>query len=92
MRWGSIHENSIDEILQNEGLDELVARSAVLKAGECQGCHLFPLCHGGCPIDGYVHSGSFSRKTIWCAGKKRFVAKYFEPITSLRVENLAEFV
>ncbi len=90
MNWGGICEMSIDEMMKDKGLIELEKRSMRLKETDCKGCALFPICHGGCPIDGYVRYGSVSRKTGWCGAKKRFIAKYFEPVTSLKVENLPD--
>jgi uncharacterized protein len=90
MNWGNIKEDSLDIIFQNKGLDELDERRGVLKEGECQECKLFPICHGGCPIDSYIHYKNFSRKTNWCSGKRRFIYKYFEPTTSLTIENITK--
>jgi uncharacterized protein len=92
MNWGNIREMSIDEMMTQNGQLELETRSRRLKETDCKECNLFPICHGGCPIDAYVAYGNMDRKTGWCNAKKRFIAEYFEPVTSLKVENLMDCV
>jgi uncharacterized protein len=89
MKWGNIEDSSIEELF-SRSCDQLRGRLEHLKEGECKGCRLFPICHGGCPIDAYVSSGHFDRKTGWCEARKRFIYDYFEPITGIKVENVRD--
>ncbi len=91
MVWGSIHNKSIDELFAHEQLAELSQRTQQLREGECKGCQLFPICHGGCPVDAFTAYGTFNRKTNWCNWKRRFVSLYFEPVTGSRVGNLRDY-
>lgn len=91
MRWGRIQDKSIDELFEHSQLNEMQHRCDTLRAGDCKGCDIFPICHGGCPVDSYVLHGTFNRKTDWCNWKRRFIYKYFEPITGLKAENLREY-
>jgi len=43
--------------------------------------------HGGCPLDAYAEHRTFDRRTPWCAAKKVFLEKYFEPITGVKVDG-----
>lgn len=90
LQWGNIAEVTFDELLEHRGMEELRGRNAALREGDCSGCRLFALCHGGCPIDGYVAHGSFQHKTGWCAARQRFAFEYFEPITGLSVEGIED--
>ncbi len=62
------------------------ARQLHLEQGECKGCRLWTVCHGGCPLDSYAETGDWMRKSPLCAYKKGFIEKYFEPITGVRFE------
>ena len=90
MSYGNIHDRSIDEMFEISR-KEMGGRTRALRDGECSGCNLFPICHGGCPLDGYAAHGDFNRKTGWCEAKKLFVSKYFEPLTGITAEGLTDY-
>ena len=80
--YGSILDKSIAQILADPQRTELLRRNEVLRDGECKGCRFWTICHGGCPLDGWIEGGSFMHKTSWCNAKRRFIEKYFEPTVS----------
>lgn len=80
--YGSILDRSISQILADPQRAELLRRNEVLRAGECQGCRFWSICHGGCPLDGWAEGGSLMHKTGWCSAKRRFIEEYFEPAAS----------
>ena len=56
--YGSIHDRSIAEVFADPQRDELRCRNEVLSQGSCRGCGCWAICHGGCPLDGYLNTGS----------------------------------
>lgn len=85
--YGSIIDRKIDEVLHDERRGVLLDRVTMLKKGECSGCRFWFICHGGCPLDAWSRNGSFMRKTEWCEAKVRFIEKYFEPVTGIKVNG-----
>ena len=86
LAYGTVFDHSLAEMRRDPQRDALAHRNEVLPRGECQGCRLWPVCHGGCPLDAWADQHAFDHKTPWCAAKKRFVEQYFEPVTGLRCE------
>jgi uncharacterized protein len=84
--YGSIRERSFADILRDGQRDQLAARVKRLAETECQGCRVWDLCHGGCPLDAWSAHGGFAHKSEWCAARKGFIEKVFEPITGRRYE------
>jgi uncharacterized protein len=84
--YGHIHDNSIVTVLNDPQKEMYRSRQPLLKDGECSGCRLWAICHGGCPLDGYAETGDWMRKSPLCAYKKGFIEKYFEPIAGVRFE------
>jgi len=81
LSYGNIRDRSFGEILSDSQREELAARVIHLAETECDGCRLWELCHGGCPLDSWSKHGEFQHKTEWCIAKRGFIEKYFEPIT-----------
>ena len=75
---------SVEEAFNHPYRKALQERDKVLLNGECKGCEYFPICHGGCPLDGWNVSGNIQTKSEWCYSTKYFLKKYFEPITGLK--------
>ena len=88
--YGHLSRRSFTEILADPLRETLLRRKKVLKEGECADCRFWTLCHGGCPLDVYQGAGSFLHKSPWCAAKKGFLEKYFEPITGVRFQPRLE--
>lgn len=81
--YGTIFDRSMSEVFASPERTELRLRSEVLFGGECRGCPYWPVCHGGCPLDGCLNTGSLMEKTGWCRGKRDFIDRYFVPITGI---------
>ena len=84
--YGNIAEKTLESIIRDAKRDELEERQAVLHDGECFGCRLWNICHGGCPLDAYSKHKSFMHKSEWCYSRKGFIEKYFEPVTGVTFE------
>lgn len=82
--YGSIFDKSLAESRADPQRDVFRQRDRELEHGECADCRFWQLCHGGCPLDAWADRGSFMHKTPWCAAKKLFIEKHFEPLTGLR--------
>ena len=80
---GSVDNMSIIEAFRASYRKELAKRTTYLAENDCKGCEYFKLCHGGCPLDGWNYRDTIFAKTEWCASRKLFLKKYFEPITGL---------
>lgn len=80
LNYGSILDRSFSQVFADPQRDVLLQRNTVLPEGECKDCHLWKICHGGCPLDAWSGSGSFLHKSEWCEAKKRFLEKYVEPV------------
>lgn len=78
--YGSIHEKSFSQMFSDPQREVLRRRQAVLAETECQGCRVWDLCHGGCPVDGWFAAGSFLHKSGWCRAQKDLIEKYLEPL------------
>jgi uncharacterized protein len=88
--YGSIFDRSLADMRRDGQRDILAQRNEVLTNGDCQGCRLWLICHGGCPLDSWAATGSFGHKTPWCRATKRFVETHFEPVTGLRLKFSVE--
>jgi uncharacterized protein len=86
LNYGSIFNQSIEQILGHSERTALRERNSLLLAGDCRHCHYWNFCHGGCPLDAWADAGLFARKTPWCFFKHGFIEKYFEPVTGVRYE------
>lgn len=88
--YGSINERSIREIMEDPKRQELLDRIAYLHENDCKDCRFWGICHGGCPLDAWKRGYGIMRKSEWCAMRKVFMTKYFEPITGIRYEQRNE--
>ncbi|MBI2267516.1 MAG: SPASM domain-containing protein [Armatimonadetes bacterium] len=77
--YGSVFDKSFSQVFADPQRAALLERNKVLPKGECKGCRFWNICHGGCPLDSWSHSGSFLHKTEWCAAKRDLIEQYFEP-------------
>ena len=78
--YGTIFERSIADVFADPRRAELRRRNELLPQGECEGCRYWPICHGGCPLDGWLNAGAFLGKTKWCHSKRAFIDRYVLPI------------
>jgi radical SAM protein with 4Fe4S-binding SPASM domain len=81
--YGSISSRSISQVFCDTAREELRRRNEVLSSGECRDCRWWSVCHGGCPLDGHLSSGTLMGKTGWCRTKRDFIENYFVPITGI---------
>jgi len=82
--FGNIQKRSIVDMFRDSARSQMRVRNDILPQTECRGCRFWGLCHGGCPMRAYARYQDFSRKSDWCAYRKRFLEKYFEPLTGVR--------
>jgi uncharacterized protein len=81
--YGTIADRSIEDVFADAAREDLRRRNDVLSNGECRGCRWWTVCHGGCPLDGYLNTGSLMGKTAFCEARRGFIEKYFIPITGI---------
>jgi radical SAM protein with 4Fe4S-binding SPASM domain len=84
MEWdllelGSIQERSFAEVLEDSNKAGLSKRTELLAKNECEGCEFWNICHGGCPLEGWLVTGSLMSRSRFCQAKIDFIKKYFEP-------------
>ncbi|MGA2834869.1 MAG: radical SAM protein [Terracidiphilus sp.] len=76
---GSIKERSFVDVLEDPAKAKMLERTKLLGETECKGCRFWDVCHGGCPLDGWLKTGSLMSRSRMCVAKKIFLEKYFEP-------------
>jgi uncharacterized protein len=79
LEYGHLATHGLGEILSHPLKQQLEGRTSSLAGGECAGCSVFHLCHGGCPIDGYIYKDRWHGNTIWCESKKILLEEYLLP-------------
>lgn len=84
MEWdllelGSILDRSFVEVLKDSKKAELRGRTELLAKTECAECQYWNVCHGGCPLEGWLVTGSLMSRSRFCQTKIDFIKKYFEP-------------
>lgn len=79
LEYGHLNTHSLEEILNHPLKVELEGRTAALAKTDCASCEVFHLCHGGCPIDGYIYKDRWHGSTIFCESKKIFLSEYLLP-------------
>ena len=84
--YGTLAERSLATMRADPARDALQERTARLAAGECAGCRLWGICHGGCPLDAWAEARTFAHRTPWCEARRRFVERSFEPVTGYRFD------
>ncbi len=82
--YGNIRDRTLAEILAHPHRDPLAQRVRLLAEGECAGCRLWEICHGGCPLDGWSAHKDFAHKSEWCEARRGFITRYLEPVTGAR--------
>ncbi|HEY3354155.1 MAG TPA: radical SAM protein [Polyangia bacterium] len=90
--YGSIFDRSLAQMRTDPQRGAFAARDRRLPAAECAGCRLWGICHGGCALDSWAVTRSLEHRTPWCAAKRRFIERHFEPLTGLRFDLAAPAV
>jgi radical SAM protein with 4Fe4S-binding SPASM domain len=70
LQYGNIRDRSFDDILHDPQREQLRERLAVIANGDCAGCRMWELCHGGCPLDAWSKHGDFAHKSEWCEARR----------------------
>lgn len=81
--YGTIFEWTISQVFSHPRREELRGRNEILSNGECSGCKYWAVCHGGCPLDASLNTGSLMGKSTWCHSKRGFIERYFVPVTGI---------
>jgi radical SAM protein with 4Fe4S-binding SPASM domain len=84
MSYGNIRDKSMNDILQDPRRDVFNQRRDLLERTECMGCRFWGICHGGCPLDGYLIHGDFKHRYAMCSSYKHFLENFFEPVVGIR--------
>jgi uncharacterized protein len=88
--YGSIKDNTLEEMFLHPNRKILAQRSALLAQSECRECRFWSICHGGCPADSYLAWKDFNHKGYYCDATRMFLEQYFEPITGLKKDFYQE--
>ena len=78
LRYGNIATGSFDEILAAPNRVRICSRPVELSAGTCAQCRWWELCHGGCPVQAWMHGRGWHEPTHWCEGRRFFFELAFE--------------
>jgi len=68
--FGNITESSLEEIMTSPIRQEIMRRWSILNDGECKECEWRSICHGGCPHEAFVKTGSILEKDPNCEAYK----------------------
>lgn len=85
MKYPSIKEHSLEEILFHKDRQAIDDRQVNLPDTECKDCRFWGICHGGCVLDAFMATGGFEHKSPNCGWMQKFIIKYFEPVTGVKV-------
>ena len=80
LRYGDVFSSSLAAALDSSGKRELRLRLTRLAQTECCDCPHWSLCHGGCPVDGYIHTGDWHHRTHLCQARRVFLDDYAVPL------------
>lgn len=86
LQYGNIKEKTLREVLADSQRDQLDARLQILQDHDCKNCRFWDICHGGCPLDAYSKHKDYMYKSEWCAARRGFIRKYFEPVTGVKYQ------
>jgi uncharacterized protein len=75
-RFGNIFRDDLTQLLKHPLRSRLASRSSILQEGPCRDCAHWRICHGGCPVDGWIYHGDLFRETYFCASRKRLFAHF----------------
>jgi len=85
MKYPKIQEHSFEEILFHRDRNIIEERKIKLPETECKDCRLWGICNGGCVLDAYMGNKEHGHKSPNCGWVQKFVFKYWEPITGIKV-------
>ena len=88
--YGNLKNVDLNACFKNPLRKEFIKRVEAIKDGECKNCSVWPICHGGCPLDAYNKWGDVFHKTERCEEIKYFIEEYFLPITKFKLPTVDE--
>ncbi len=91
MKYPKIQDATLEEIMFHKDRDVIDTRQITLPETECKDCPLWGICHGGCVLDAYMDKREHGHKSPNCAWVQKFIYKYWEPITGIKVEMYNKF-
>ena len=71
LRLGNVFTDDLDAMIASPVRARLAGRPLLLRSTVCRDCAWWPVCHGGCPMDGRIYHGDAMRETYFCEGRKR---------------------
>lgn len=83
--YGMITDRSISQVFDHAARDQLRQRQEILARGECRDCPWWTVCHGGCPLDGRMASGTLLGRTMWCRTRRDLIERHILPHTRASV-------
>ena len=86
--YGNIQDSrTLYDYLHFEKRELFVKRQEYLINNDCKDCRFWGICHGGCLLDAYAeYNGDVMHPSTHCVSTKRFLEKYFEPITGIKID------
>lgn len=86
LKYGNLKNFTFQEIMNSKLRKPLALRQKYLSENECKNCRFWGICHGGCPLDAFMIHNDFMKVSSKCDTTKRFIEKYFEPVTGFKVD------
>lgn len=87
LKLGNIRDTEIAGIVNHPVKKMIAERQEALASADCADCRFFDVCHGGCPIDSYVHCGTMLGKSTFCETKKIFYQEFVEPLLGVSMSR-----
>lgn len=84
VKYGNIHTDSIQSILQSEERQRFLSRPPhLIMETNCGQCEFWHICHGGCPVRAASFFGSYMHKDYYCPLYKAL----FKAITGTKMKG-----
>ena len=77
LRYGNLVTDSFEQILAAPERARMLARTDELSTGACRDCPWWGLCHGGCPVQAWLHGKDWHEPTHWCESRRAFFEHAF---------------
>lgn len=86
--YGNIVDDAgLYDIFHHKTRGLFVERQRFLIDNDCSKCRFWGVCHGGCLLDAFAESnGNVMTVSPHCISTKRFLERYFEPVTGIRID------
>lgn len=77
LRYGNMETDDFEDILASPDRARMQVRPRELESGACRHCRWWKLCHGGCPVQAWLHGKEWDDPTPWCEGRRAFFEHAF---------------